>query len=90
MILKLDLSKAYDKINWNFLKSMLGAFGFNLSWISWIISLSSMKFFSILLNGSPSPNFNASRGQRHGDPLSLYLFIILVEGLGIFLQQSQR
>jgi hypothetical protein len=49
-----------------------------------------MAFFSILLNESPSPNFNASQGLRQGDPLSSYLFIILAEGLGRFLQNSQR
>jgi hypothetical protein len=36
MIIKLDLAKAYDRINWNFLKEILGAFGFESSWISWV------------------------------------------------------
>ena len=43
-------------------------------------------FFSILINASPSTTFSASRGIRQGGPLSLYLFIILAEGIGIFIK----
>ena len=46
-------------------------------------------FFSILVNGSPSSNFNATRGIRQGDPLSLFLFIIAAEGLGILLKNRR-
>jgi hypothetical protein len=91
MLLKLDLSKAYDRINWNFLKAMLGAFGFDPSWINWIISLSSMTLFSILVNDSPSPTFNASWGLRQGDPLSpVPLYYSSGKPIGRFLQHSQR
>jgi hypothetical protein len=90
MLLKLDMSKAYDKINWDFLRAIMGAFGFDPSWIQWILNLTSSTFFSILVNGSPSPTFNASQGLRKGDPMSPYLFIILTEGLGRFLKQTQR
>jgi len=88
MILNLDLSKTYDQINWDFLREILGYFFFNPSWISWILNMISSVLFSILVNGSPSPTSNSSRGLRKGYPLSPYLFIILVEGFGHYLKED--
>jgi hypothetical protein len=87
MLIKLDMSKAYDQISWQFLRKMLEAFGFAEEWVRWIYGLISSVFFSILVNGSPSKTFNPTRGIRQGDPLSPYLYIILVEGLGRLLQK---
>jgi hypothetical protein len=81
MLLKLDLSKAFDKLSWSYLKSTLLAFGFEPNWISWIINLTSSALFSILINGVPSRPFSPTRGIRQGDPLSPFLFIIMAEGL---------
>jgi hypothetical protein len=82
MLLKLDLSKAFDKISWEYMRAMLLAFGFDQSWVTWILNLTSSAFFSILINGVPSRPFSPSRGIRQGDPLSPFLFIIMAEGLG--------
>lgn len=50
MLLKVDLAKAYDKVDWDFLKEILTAYGFNHDWIKWIGNLVSSSFFSILMN----------------------------------------
>eukprot|EP00253_Pinus_taeda_P036183 PITA_36183 len=82
MLLKIDLSKAFDSISWEYMQKVLKAFGFDNSWIRWISSLISSTFFSILINGIPTSTFRSSRGIRQGDPLSPFLLIIMAEGLG--------
>eukprot|EP00253_Pinus_taeda_P026927 PITA_26927 len=82
MLLKIDLSKAFDSISWDYMQKVLHAFGFDNAWIRWVSSLISSAFFSILINGIPTTTFQASRSIRQGDPLSPFLFIIMAEGLG--------
>ena len=60
MLLKVDLDKVYDKVDWIFLKEVLIAFGFHHDWVKWIGNLVSTTFFSILVNGAPSATFQAS------------------------------
>jgi hypothetical protein len=88
MLLKLDLSKAFDKLIWHYIKEVLTAFGFYPKWIDWILNLISSTFFSILVNRSPSQPFSPSRGIRQGDPLSPFLFVIMEKGLGHYIKTS--
>ena len=64
MLIKLDLSKAYDRISWSYLTAILKAFGFDDRWVQCLYSFISSPHFSILLNGTPSNPFNISRGLR--------------------------
>eukprot|EP00253_Pinus_taeda_P024433 PITA_24433 len=81
MLMQLDLSKAYDKVSWRYLEAVLKAFGFSSTWIKWVMALIRSPRYSVLINGAPSDPFAPSRGIRQGDPLSPFLFIILMEGL---------
>eukprot|EP00253_Pinus_taeda_P016465 PITA_16465 len=89
MIMQLDIAKAYDKVNWVYLKKMLISFGFDHNWVRWVMTLVTASSFSILVNGSPSEIFSPSRGLRQGYPLSPFLFIIMMEGLGRARKQAQ-
>nr|GEU39579.1 RNA-directed DNA polymerase, eukaryota [Tanacetum cinerariifolium] len=81
MIFKVDFAKAYDSIRWYFLYDVLISFGFGSKWRSWIRgSLSSGKI-SILVNGSPTLEFYFHRGLKQGDPLALFLFLLIMESL---------
>ena len=82
MLVKLDIAKAYDKLNWQFIRKMLEVFGFSVTWVNWIMHLISSALFSILVNGVPSGIINPTRGIHQGDPLSPFLFILMAKGLG--------
>lgn len=88
MLLKLDLSKAFDKLSWSYIQQVLLAFGFSATWIRWVMSLISSPCFSVLLNGSPSSPCRPSRGIRQGDPLSPFLFVLMAEGLSFLLHHA--
>ncbi|XP_059066340.1 uncharacterized protein LOC131061549 [Cryptomeria japonica] len=88
MFIKLDMAKAYDRVRWSFLQKVLSAFGFEEEWICWVMSCVGSTSFSVLINGEHSNLFGASRGLRQGDPLSPYLFLLLVEGLGRLIKRN--
>ena len=86
--LKLDMEKAYDRIEWDFLWQCLHAMGFPAQWIEWIRECVSNVSYSIKINGHTTPWFRPSRGLRQGDPLSPYLFILCMESFVMKLSQS--
>jgi hypothetical protein len=88
MLIKLDLSKDFDKASWQYLRAILDSFGFDQHWVNWILNLTSSAFFSILVNGVPSQPFSPSRGIRQGDPLSPFLFVLMAEGLGCYIKST--
>ena len=62
--IKLDMEKAYDRLEWPFILNVLRKFGFNERWINWISECISTTSFSILINGSPYGFFQSQRGLR--------------------------
>ena len=76
MAIKLDLQKAYDRVNWGFIQAVLFKFSFDEGFIRWILACISTVSFEVLVNGVKSEQFKPTRGIRQGDPLSSYLFIL--------------
>jgi len=77
--LKVDISKAFDTLDWNFLIMVLNNFGFSTTFINWILAILQSARLSILVNGKAIGFFSCSRGVRQGDPLSPLLFCLAEE-----------
>nr|XP_043630062.1 uncharacterized protein LOC122601362 [Erigeron canadensis] len=89
MFLKLDITKAYDSLNWDYLCTIMRFMGFGRRWISWISGCLYSARSSILVNGSPTKEFILERGLRHGDPMAPSLFILAMEGLHVAVEDMK-
>lgn len=88
MIMKLDLKKAYDKVNWDFLEDTLRTFKFPESLINLIMFCVRNATTRILWNGEPQEAFDHSCGLRQGDPLSPYLFVLCIKRLSYLINEA--
>ncbi|MCH80548.1 ribonuclease H protein [Trifolium medium] len=76
LILKIDITKAFDTLDWNFLLKVLKTFGFNDIFCNWISVILHSAHLSVSINGQSHGYFTCSRGVRQGDPLSPLLFCL--------------
>lgn len=90
MLMKIDLRKAYDRVEWRFLRKALKGWGFTEDATKLIMSCVNTMQYNILINGNKSGVFNPSRGLRQGDPLSPYLFIMCSEYLSRLILKKKR
>jgi hypothetical protein len=90
MAIKLDMSKAYDRVEWDFLEEIMKRMGFARQWINLIMMCVRSVQYAVLINGIPTEKFTPTRGIRQGDPISPYLFLLCAEALSSLLRKAEQ
>jgi mannosylglycoprotein endo-beta-mannosidase len=88
LLFKLDISKAFDTVSWEYMLELLEMRGFGARWREWLTIIFSTAHSTVLLNGTEGKQIRHARGLRQGDPLSPYLFILAIDALHQVLEQA--
>jgi len=88
--IQFDFEKAFDSIDQNFLFKCLEKMNFPKSFIKFLKKLYNSSVSKVMVHGFLSKAFKLSRGSRQGDPLSLYIFVIVLNALIIYLNENDQ
>ena len=89
LALKMDVSKAYDRVEWSFLKGIKVKLGFPDVWVDRVMCCVTTPSYSVLINGKTYGHITRSRGLRQGDSLSPYLFLLCTKGFISLLHNAE-
>ena len=87
---KLDMHKAYDRVEWIFLEKIMTKLGFDRRWMNLIMACVKSVKFRVRFNSIETDTISPTRGLRQGDPLSPYLFLLVAEGLSCMLKGAEE
>lgn len=87
LLLKVDYEKAYDGVNWNFLRFLFDKMRFGVWWIRWMEGCVFTSLMLVQVNGDTTKDFKVERGLRQGDSLSMFSFALVMEGLTWLMRQ---
>jgi retron-type reverse transcriptase len=88
LFIKLDISRAFDSINWAYLLDVLRALGFSQRWRDWITIILGSSSSKIIINREQTNIINHKRGVRQGDPLSPFLFTLAMDPLQRMIEKA--
>jgi len=89
VVLKLDISKAFNNVNWSFLKVINVLMGFNSKWVSWMMMCIILMEYNVLFNNDRIGPITPQRGLRQGCPLSPYHYILCAEDLSSIIKNYE-
>ena len=88
--LTMDIEKAFDSLNHSFLLAVFKKFGFGTSFINWIEAILNKLESCVINSGKTTQYFQLNRGARQGDPISAYLFILVMEVLFTLIKNNEK
>lgn len=90
VVAKIDLEKAYNKVDWGFLCWTMKKKGFGRRWIRWIMGCLDHPHFSVMIDGSSKGFFPFFRGLRQRDHLSSFLFMLVTDGFSALMSKARE
>ena len=90
MVVKLDIRKAYNRVEWGFLRNIMIKLGLDHRWVNMAMETITTASYSVTINREPKGFISHSRGIKQGDPFSPYLFLLCAKGLLALLRKAEE
>jgi hypothetical protein len=90
LLLLIDFEKAFDSVEWHFIKNVLKVYNFGEEFIRWYSILYNQAESCVINNGHASKFFKLGRGCRQGDPISPYIFVLVIEPLAMSIKHNPK